>query len=195
MKRFLLCSCAFALLAGCSSADATYAVIDNRYPGFEDGGNAATSVAVYRGWWLVATFPTPVPGGAASESERVITGSDYAYFVLAPGWDPSSGEAPTRLVPSVTKDKVSVARGSTLQIEVDDMHVRGNCGAGQPLSQAEADFVTQSIFPGAFAGLVYDAATCTMHRASDGGLDAAVTDGSADVGHPPDEGGDAGAAD
>ena len=62
----------------------------------------------------------------------------------------------------MTKEKLYVARGDTLHIRVDDANVAGNCAAGQPLTQAQADFVTQSIFPGAFAGPAFDAATCTV---------------------------------
>jgi hypothetical protein len=161
MNRALLCLALVLPLAACETPDATYAVIDNGYPAVADGGDASGSVAVYRGWWLVATFPDPVPGGSSSESERIVAGSDHAYLVLAPGWDPASGSAPVQLLPAMT-DVLSVDRGGTLHILVDDAHVTGNCAAGHPLTQPQADLITQSIFPATFAGFAFDAATCTL---------------------------------
>jgi hypothetical protein len=177
-----------ALALACGTPDATYAVIDDGYPAVPEGGDPSQTISVYAGWWLVATFPTPVAGGGESETERVVTGTDYAFLVLAPGWAPSSGSPPTHLIPAMTKDKVSAARGDTLHIQVDDAHVAGNCAAGQPLTQAQADVITQSIFPGAFAGVVYDAASCTSTPVGD----ASALEGGA----PPEGGsGDAGAGD
>lgn len=170
MRRLAPLALLAPLLLGCDTPDATYAVLDDGYPMAADGGDASQSTAVYEGWWLVATFPGPVAGGAESETERVVPGEDYAYFVLAPGWDPASGTPPPVLLPAMTKDEVSVSRGGTLHIEVDDAHVVGSCAAGQPLTQEQADFITQSIFPGAFAGVAYDAATCTATPAGDGGV-------------------------
>jgi hypothetical protein len=158
-----------ASLPACATPDATYAVVDDAYPGVPEGGDASGTIAVYEGWWLVATFATPVAGGAESETERVVPGTDTAYFVLAPGWDPASGTPPPRLLPAMTKAPVAVDRGGTLHIQVDDAHVAGNCAAGQPLTQDQADFVTRRIFPGAFAGLAYDAATCSASPITDGG--------------------------
>jgi hypothetical protein len=48
-----------------------------------------------------------------------------------------------------------------LTITVDDTAFIGNCAAGTFLAQTEADFVTQRVFAQTFAGLHYDAATCT----------------------------------
>jgi hypothetical protein len=63
---------------------------------------------------------------------------------------------------------------------VDDRTFTGNCAAGQPLSQDEADFVTQRIFPGEIGTATYDAKTCTMTpaapEASDAGADGARGD-------------------
>jgi len=158
-----------ASLPACGTPDATYAVVDDGYPSVPEGGDPSGTIAVYEGWWLVATFASPVAGGAESETERVVPGSDTAYFVLAPGWDPASGTPPSRLLPAMTKTPVAVDRGGTLHIEVDDAHVAGNCAAGQPLTQDQADFITQRIFPGAFAGLAYDAATCRATPIADAG--------------------------
>ena len=116
-------------------------------------------------------FATPVPAGAESNPNRVIPATDYAYALLAPNWDPASGSPPAKLLALRTKDRVSVVRGETLRIVVSDETVLGDCAAGQPLTQGEADLITQSIFPAEFAGWAYDAATCTMARAADAGSD------------------------
>ena len=72
------------------------------------------------------------------------------------------------------------ASGSTLAL-VSDATFVGSCAAGQPLSQDDADLVTQRIFPGDFAGLTYDARTCTMVPADGDDADAAPgPDGGAD---------------
>jgi hypothetical protein len=71
-----------------------------------------------------------------------------------------------------SKTTLSVKRGDTLHVRVSDITMTGNCGAGQPLSQSDADFITQRIFPGDFAGGAYDAATCTfVPNATDAGTD------------------------
>ena len=56
----------------------------------------------------------PVPAGAESDPNRVIPATDYAYALMAPGWDPTSDAPPKRLVAVRTKAQVSVARGDTL---------------------------------------------------------------------------------
>ena len=163
----------------CETGSPTYAVIDNAYPSPADDAGAGPQSVVYRGWWSVTYFATPVPAGGESDPNRVIPATDYAYVLLAPGWDPTSGSPPKTLLPMRTKSQVSVARGDTLHIVVSDEAAIGNCAAGQPLTQTEADLVTQSIFPAEFAGVTYDAATCTATPAADGGT--APADASADA--------------
>jgi hypothetical protein len=155
------------LLPACETSDATQAVFDNEYPVSDAGASA--SVTLYRGWWSVAQLSEPVLAGAESDPLRVVQGSDYAYALLAPGWDPESGSPPATLLPVRTSAKLSVARGDTLRITISDATAVGNCAAGLPLSQADADFITQRIFPGEFAGQSYDAASCTASPISAGG--------------------------
>jgi hypothetical protein len=155
----------------CETGAATYAVLDNAYPApASDAGSTPQSV-VYRGWWSVTYFATPVPAGAESDPNRVIPATDYAYALLAPDWDPTSGSPPTKLLALRTRNQLSAARGGTLHLVISDETALGNCAAGQPLRQDEADLITQSIFPAEFAGWVYDAATCTMTRTADAGSD------------------------
>jgi hypothetical protein len=59
-----------------------------------------------------------------------------------------------------TREKVSVDRGGTARITISPETTVGDCDAGSTLTQEEADFVTQRVFPGAFAGHVYDASRC-----------------------------------
>jgi hypothetical protein len=154
-------------LAGCNTSHPTSAVLSNEYPPARDAGSA-DSMPVYQGWWSVAQFPDPVPAGQVSDPVRVVPGSDYAYALLAPGWDPASGMPPKALVPLRSAQKISVARGDTLTFVVADDATFGNCAAGKPLAQEDADFITQRIFPGPFADQTYDAAHCIASPVSGG---------------------------
>jgi len=150
-------------LAGCDGAEPTNAVLSNEYPSASDAASAE-SPPVYRGWWSVAQFPAPVPAGQVSEPVRIVPGSDYGYALLAPGWDQTSGAAPSALVPVRSAEKLSIGRGESLTFVVSARTTVGDCRAGNPLTQADADYVTQHIFAAQFAGLSYDAASCTTSR-------------------------------
>ena len=161
-----------ASLAACETEDASKAVVENGYPRLAPGGDPANQIVVYRAWWVATYFPDPVAGGATSAEQRSVPASDYAYAVLAPGWEEATGTPPSELVVVKSKAPLSLARGETLHILVDDQTFAGRCVANQPLSQDEADLITQRIFPGEFAGMTYDAATCKLSppvgTASDG---------------------------
>lgn len=144
---------------GCSTAEPTSAVLSNEYPP-TNGVSSADARPVYKGWWSVAQFPDPVPAGQVSEPVRIVQGSDYGYALLAPGWDATSGEPPTTLIPLRSAEKLSVGRGDLLSFVVSAQSTVGDCETSIPLSQEEADFITQRIFPGAFEGVVYDAVNC-----------------------------------
>jgi hypothetical protein len=168
---------ALVLLAACASAcdtpDATYAVVDDRYPAVPDGGDTSQELSVYKAWWSVALLSDPVAAGQEGQEHRVVTANDYAYVLLAPGWDPSAVAPPATLIPLRSNAPLFVARGDTLHIAVGDTTMTGNCAAGKPLDQATADFITQRIFPGDFAGVAYDATRCrATATAGDGGADA-----------------------
>jgi hypothetical protein len=155
----------------CNGGDPTQAVVENRFPAPADGGGGPQTV-VYKTWWVVTLFPDPIAAGASSGVNRVVPSSDYAYALLAPAWDPASGAPPAALLPVRTKTPISVAEGEMLHIAISDATVDGDCAAGSPLAQDVADLVTKSIFPGEFAGMTYDAATCTATpTASDAGAD------------------------
>lgn len=153
--------------AGCNSAEPTSAVLSNEYPSVSDE-SAADAMPVYKGWWSVAQFPEPVPAGQVSDPVRIVQGSDYGYALLAPGWDATTGAPPETLIPLRSAEKLSVGRGELLTFVVSERATVGDCKTSQPLSQEEADFVTQRIFPGEFAGLAYDAASCTAAPVSIG---------------------------
>lgn len=149
-----LAACALVLAAGC---DAPFAevVLDNQYA-------PATGNVVYRATWLAVRFPTPLGPGEATEAQDTVAASaNTAYVLLAPGWDPASGETPASLVVLVSPAGFAVHLDETLHIPVDDDHFAGNCAAGSFLDQATADFVTRRVFAADFAGRSYDAATCT----------------------------------
>lgn len=182
----LLCA---ALLTGasalvaCDTETPTSAVVENAYPAVPEGADPATQTVVYRAWWVATYFPEPVAGGASSAEQRSVPASEPAYAVLAPGWDPASTTPPSRLIVVKSKAALSVARGEVLHIAVSDQTFAGNCLAGQPLSQEDADYLTQRIFPGEFANVTYDAKTCvtTALPGDDAGIDAGA-DGAADAG-------------
>lgn len=161
-----------ASLAACETEDASKAVVVNGYPALSPGRDPANQITVYRAWWVATYFPDPVAGAGTSAEQRSVPASDYAYALLAPGWDASSGMPPSELVVVKSKAPLAVARGDTLRIVVDDQTFAGSCVAGQPLSQNEAELITQRIFPGEFTGMTYDAATCTLAPAVSAASDA-----------------------
>jgi len=154
-------------LSACNTSDPTFAVLSNQYPVASDAGSPGP-MSVYKGWWVIAQFFDPVAAGQVSDPVRIVQGSDYGYALLAPGWDTASDTPPTTLIPVRSAQKLSVGRGEMLTFVVSDRATMGNCGAGNPLTQEEADTITQRIFPGEFATLTYDAATCTTAPAVDG---------------------------
>lgn len=185
-KLFSILALALAF-TGCDTEDPTTAVVDDGYPVLDDGGDVTKQVTVYKVWWVTSLFLDPVVPGAESAAQRTVPANDHAYALLAPGWDPASSTPPTNLVPVRSATTLTVKRGDTLHITVSDGTFVGNCAAGKSLSQDDADFITQSIFPGDFAAVTYDAKTCaSTPLPSDGGADV----GSADA--PASEAGDAG---
>ena len=158
------------LAAGCETADPTSAVLDNAYEVADP--TQGTAMTIYKAWWSVALFPDPVAAGQASDAVRVVQGTDYAYALLAPGWDPTGGGMPSTLVPVRTAMRLTANRGDVLHIVVSDATTVGNCSAGNPLSADDAAFILERIFPGDFADATYDAATCTATPvAGDAGTD------------------------
>jgi hypothetical protein len=150
---------------GCDTSEPTTAVLSNEYPPVSEAG-AADSMPVYKGWWSVAQFPEAVPAGQVSDAVRIVEGSDYGYALLAPGHAVATGAPPTALVALRSSQKLSVGRGELLTFVVSPRATVGDCKTSQPLSQDDADFITQRIFPVEFAGLRYDAATCTSSAVS-----------------------------
>ena len=156
----LACVAFSTLLAACGGSEPTTAVLSNEYPSGSDTG-AAVSMSVYKAWWSVAQFPDPVPAGQVSDPVRIVPGADYGYALLAAGWDAASGTTPTALIALRSAHELSVERGERLTFVVSKQTAIGDCAAGNPLTQADADYVTQRIFAAEFAGLSYDAASCT----------------------------------
>jgi hypothetical protein len=143
--------------AGCDQGPHTAAVLANGYP------TSATPRVVYRAVWENVAFPTPIePGFQSLPQTAEPTSGDTAYVVLAPGWDPELSATPTSLVVLQSRVPIAASFDDTLTITVDDTAFAGNCAAGSPLPQPQADFITQVVFPCDFAAYHYDAATCTL---------------------------------
>lgn len=142
-----------ALLLACD--DPTMIVVDDAYP-------AGTNVDQV--WWSETLVPDVIGPGGESPAYRTVPADDYAYAVL---------DRDGALLVVRSKTPLSATRGDTLHVIVSQDTFDGDCAAGTPLSQAVADEITQSIFPGEFAGAVYDAATCKTARPSgpDAGAD------------------------
>lgn len=158
---FVVAAGAAATLFACESEDPTKGVLVNAYPEVPDGGDPARQIVVYKAWWGTTLFNEPLVPGASSEERRVVPEFGIVYALLAPGWDPESGVAPTKLVAMRSKAEFGVTRSDNIEIPVSDATFFGLCDSKQALTQEDADFVTQRIFPGDFADVTYDAATCT----------------------------------
>ena len=157
---------ALALAGGCNGAPQTWVSLDNAYP----ASNASPAV-VYRGWWQAVAFGGPiVPGGSSGLQPTVPASDNTAYAVLAPGWDPDTGTTPASFVVLQSRSGYAVHLGDILRIAVDDASFEGDCAAGSHLTQHQADVITQLVFPNVFAGLRYDAATCTTTSIVDGAV-------------------------
>jgi hypothetical protein len=142
-------------LSGCDEPH-TYVVLDNNYP------SSTTALVVYHAFWQAVSFQIPVPPGSSSDLQSTIPASaNTAYVVLAPGWDPTSSRAPTSLIAMQSRNGFEVHLNHILHIPVDDATFVGNCAARSFLSQDQADFITQRVFPSDFTALRYDAANCT----------------------------------
>ena len=154
---------AFSLSCGFGDAPHTYVALDNAYP-------TSSKLVVFEGFWQAVPFPNPIPTGGSSGPQNTVAASDNtAYVILAPGWDPTSASGPASLVVLQSKSGFAVHLNDTLHIPVDDAHFAGNCAAGSHLTQQQADFITQLVFPVTFASFRYDAATCTTTPTGDAG--------------------------
>lgn len=149
---------------GCDKPE-TDVVFDNRYP-----ASSAIPLVVYRAQWQAVWVDASIPPGSSSAGQISVPAStNTAYVVLAPGWDPASSSVPASFVVMQSTGGFDLHLDTTLHIPIDDTTFTGNCASGSFLSQAQADFITQFIFPGDFASLRYDAATCTTTRIGDAG--------------------------
>ena len=152
---------------GCDAHPQTSVVVDNRY-----APSATSPLVVYRAFWQAVSFPSAVPPAASSEPQNTVPASENtAYVVLAPGWDPEGSALPASLIVMQSRAGFEAHLDDTLRIPVDDTTFAGHCAAGSFLSQAQADFITQLVFPDDFASFRYDAASCTVTPRGDAGRD------------------------
>ncbi len=141
---------------GCDTPH-TDVMLDNDYPMSPTGARV-----VYRAAWQAVTFEDPIVPGSSSDPQSTVAASENtAYVVLAPGWDPASAAPPTSFVVLQSRQGFGVHLNNTLHIPVDDATFVGNCADDSFLSQAQADFITQFVFPSDFTSRHYDAASCT----------------------------------
>ncbi|MDP9000461.1 MAG: hypothetical protein M3O46_10165 [Myxococcota bacterium] len=171
--------------AACDTENPTMVVVDNGYAPVPDGGDPKTQMTVFKVWWVTSLLPDAVGPGGEGQPQRTVPNTDFAYALIAPGWDPSSPMPPTTFVAARSTVRLTATRGDTLRVHVSDNTFVGNCAVGMPLSQDDASFITQLIFPAEFAGSSYDAATCVATGSSaDAGVDAtgdASSQGSSDA--------------
>jgi hypothetical protein len=161
----LLASVVATLASGCKPASntSTFVVLDNAYP-------AQGKYVIYQAFWQAVPFDTPIPPGTSSDPQNSVPASaNTAYAIVAPGWDPTSSTPPTAFLVLESRQGYGVHVGDTVHIPVSDVTFVGNCAAGNPLSQSEATFITQFVFPDIFASYAYDAATCTTAPIGDAG--------------------------
>jgi hypothetical protein len=141
----------------CIDKPYTFVVLENDYP-----ASSKTPLTIYGAYWESIFFPTSIPAGTSSTPQDAIPASgNTAYVVLAPGWSVDASAQPTSFIVLQSRSGLTVHLYDTLDIQVDDTTFEGNCAAGSFLTQAQADFITQIVFSSVFAGMHYDAATCT----------------------------------
>jgi hypothetical protein len=161
---WLACLVASSSLA-CDTDTPTTALIENDWAPSE----ATPPFTVYRVWYQSTLFFEPLAFGESSAAQRIVNGSAYAYALVALDFDPLGGGEPRRFLALRSHQELSVKRGDLLQIELSDETFDGNCFAGKALSQTDANFITERIFPGNFAGQRYDAESCETHAIAEGG--------------------------
>ena len=141
MKRLLF------LLAMCACDDATTIAVDNAY---------ADDTIVDEVWWSQTLVPDQVAPGGESPVYRTTPALETAYLVAERGGNVFVART---IIP------LGVERGAELHVVISPSNIVGDCATSSArLTQPEADFITQRIFPGRFAGTVYDAATCKTFK-------------------------------
>jgi hypothetical protein len=174
---FLACLYLGVGASGCSD-DPTTAIVENGFSPAADGGSNGKTT-VFKVWWSTTLFASPIAPLTRSEVERTVPATDFAYALLALGWIPEDAAPPSRLVPVRSASRMTVAAHDLLRIVVSDETFTGDCATGKPLSAEDAQFIVERIFPGDFAGGVYDPATCETTSADGGAADGAAIDAQA----------------
>ena len=141
MKPLVLLS---ILLCGCD--DATTIVVDNAY---------TDDTIVDEVWWSQTLVPDAVAPGGESPVYRTTPALETAYVVAERGG---------AVFVARTAMPLGVERSAELHVVIAPENIVGDCATSARLTQPEADFITQRIFPGRFAGAVYDAATCKTFK-------------------------------
>jgi hypothetical protein len=157
LRGSLLCAVVVALLSSGCDTPSTTVIVENAYA-------PADAFVIFRAFWLATSFPTPIaPGDSSDPQDTFAASANSAYVVVARGWDPAAAATPppATLLVLQSRQGFELHWDTTLHIPVDDTTFAGNCAAASFLTQEQADFITQRVFVADFAGLAYDAATCT----------------------------------
>jgi hypothetical protein len=139
MKKLVL---PLLFLLGCD--DATMIVVDDAY---------TDDTRVDAVWWFESLVPNQIAPGGESPAYRTVPGQDFAYMILERGG---------QVFVARTSLALGVHRGEELHVVVSPETIVGDCATNARLTQAEADFITQRIFPDRFASTIYDAETCKL---------------------------------
>jgi hypothetical protein len=143
MKKLVI----IVIVGLCGCDDATTIVVDNAY---------ADDTIVDEVWWSQTLVPDAVAPGGESPVYRTTPALETAYVVAERGGN---------VFVARTAIPLGVERSAELHVVISAANIVGDCGfSNARLTQPEADFITQSIFPGRFAGAVYDAATCKTFK-------------------------------
>jgi hypothetical protein len=131
----------------CACDDATTIVVDNAY---------TDQTLVDEVWWSQTLVPDQVAPGGESPVYRTTPALETAYVVA---------ERDGNVFVARTTMPLGVDRSAELHVVISPDTIVGDCASStERLTQPEADLITQSIFPGRFAGAVYDAATCKTFK-------------------------------
>ena len=131
-----------------SSNTTTFVVLDNDYPATSWACRLQSRLA-----GRVLPGRRSPPGSSSAPQDTVPASANTAYVVLAPAAGTRrAGAPPTSFVVLQSKQGFGVDLSDYPRYPVSDATFAGNCAAGSFLTQSQADFITQLVFPDVFGG-------------------------------------------